>query len=293
MDYYKILGISKTASADDIKKAYRKLARKYHPDLNPNNLEAEKKFKEVNEANEVLSSPENRAKFDKYGEHWKNAEAYEQAQSQQRATSNKTSSSEGQQHDFSDFFNSVFGENDFGSYRRGSAGGKFKGQDIHATLQLNLTDILVEHKQTFEVNGKKIRITVPAGAYEGLQIKLTGYGDDGFNGGPKGDLYITFGINNNTRFTISNQDLKADEELDLYTAILGGEKIVSTLYGDIKLTIKPFTQNGVTVRIREKGLPIYKGKETYGNLLVTFKVKLPESLNEEQKKLFEQLKNMK
>lgn len=292
MDYYKILGISKSASTDDIKKAYRKLARKYHPDLNPNDKEAETRFKEVNEANEVLSNAENRAKFDKYGEHWKNAEAYEQAQSH-RSSNSGNSQSSGQARDFSDFFSSVFNENDFGSYRRGSAGGKFKGQDLHATLNLNLTDILTEHKQTFEINGKKIRITVPAGAYDGLQIKLTGYGEEGYNGGPKGDLYITFGVKNNTNFKITNSDLKTEVELDLYTALLGGEKIISTLYGNIKLTIKQSTQNDTTVRVKDKGLPIYKEKEKYGNLLVTFKVKLPESLTDEQKKLFEQLKNMK
>lgn len=290
MDYYKILGISKSVSTDDIKKAYRKLARKYHPDLNPNDKEAEKRFKEVNEANEVLSNTENRAKFDKYGEHWKNAEAYEQAKNHRSA---KSTGQQSQSRDFSDFFSSVFNENDFGSYRRGSAGGKFKGQDLHATLNLNLTDILTEHKQTFEINGKKIRITVPAGAYDGLQIKLAGYGEEGFNGGPKGDLYITFGVKNNTNFKITNSDLKTEIELDLYTALLGGEKIISTLYGNIKLTIKPSTQNDTTVRVKDKGLPIYKEKEKYGNLLVTFKVKLPESLTDDQKKIFEQLKNMK
>ncbi len=294
MDYYKILGISNTASSEDIKKAYRKLARKYHPDLNPNDLEAEKKFKEVNEANEVLSNPENRSKFDKYGEHWRNAEAYEQAQQNKRQSGQNTGSySTGEAHDFSDFFNSVFGENDFGSYRRGSAGGKFKGQDLHATLNLNLTDTLTEHKQTFEINGKKIRITVPAGAYDGLQIKLAGYGEEGHNGGPKGDLYITFGIQNNTNYKITGSDLKTEAELDLFTALLGGHKVISTLYGEIKLTIKPVTQNDTTVRIKEKGLPIYKEKDKYGNLLVTFKVKLPESLTDEQRKLIEQLKNMK
>ena len=289
MDYYKILGISKSASTDDIKKAYRKLARKYHPDLNPNDKEAEKRFKEVNEANEVLSNTENRAKFDKYGEHWKNAEAYEQAQNHRSA---KSTGQQSQSRDFSDFFSSVFNENDFGSYRRGSAGGKFKGQDLHATLNLNLTDILTEHKQTFEINGKKIRITVPAGAYDGLQIKLAGYGEEGFNGGPKGDLYITFGVKNNTNFKITNSDLKTEVELDLCTALLGGEKIISTLYGNIKLTIKPSTQNDTTVRVKDKGLPIYKEKDKYGNLLVTFKVKLPEFLTDEQIKLFEKLKNM-
>lgn len=296
MDYYQILGISKTATADEIKKAYRKLARKYHPDLNPNDQAAEARFKEINEANEVLSNPETRAKYDQYGEHWKNSEAYGQAQkARQKSAGSQRYSSGGTSADYSDFFSSMFGGEegfDFGAFRQGHAAGKFKGQDIHATMSLSITDVLTEHKQTFEVNGKKIRITVPAGAYDGLQIKLAGYGGDGYNGGPKGDLYITFSIVNPTSYRVSGHDLKADVELDLYTAILGGQKTVSTPYGDIRLTVNPLTQNGTTVRVKDKGLPVYKEPGKYGNLLITFKVKLPGSLTEEEKKLFEQLKNM-
>lgn len=297
MDYYQILGIGKTAGTDEIKKAYRKLARKYHPDLNPNDKAAEARFKEINEANEVLSNPESRARYDKYGEHWKNSEAYEQAQrARQQSAGSRPGSSSADASDYSDFFSSMFGGAegfDFGTFRQGRASGKFKGQDIHATLSLSLTDVFTEHKQTFEVNGKKIRITVPAGAYDGLQIKLAGYGGEGYNGGPKGDLYITFSIVNPTPYQVVGHDLKTEEELDLFTAILGGQKTVSTPYGDIRLTVNPLTQNGTTVRVKDKGLPVYKEKDKYGNLLITFKVKLPESLTEEERKLFEQLKNMK
>ncbi|MCD8540271.1 MAG: J domain-containing protein [Leadbetterella sp.] len=293
MDYYELLGISRTAGPEDIKKAYRKLARKYHPDLNPNDKEAEAKFKAINEANEVLSNPETRAKYDRYGENWKNGEAYEQARKEQQQSYTKRQYSNPQEEtDFSDFFESVFGGNDFEGYRRGRAGGKFKGQDIHATLNLQLTDVLKEHQQTFEVNGKKIRITVPAGAYDGLQIRLTGYGGEGYNGGPKGDLYITFSITNNTPYQVVDHDLKTETELDLYTALLGGQKTVSTLYGDIRLTVAPLTQNGTTVRVKDKGLPVYREKDKFGNLLITYKLKLPESLTAEERKLFEQLKNM-
>ena len=292
-DYYKLLGVSKTAGTEDIKKAYRKLARKYHPDLNPNDKEAEKKFKAINEANEVLSNPENREKYDKYGEHWKNSEAYEQAQNSRRDSGNHRSQSySGGEAD--DFFSSVFGGEggfDFGSYRQGRAAGKFKGQDIHATLRISLSEVFKEHKQTFEINGKKIRITVPAGAYDGLQIKLSGYGGEGYNGGPKGDLYITFEIENNTPYEVAGYDLKMETELDLYTAILGGHKSVITPYGEIRLTVNPLTQNGTTVRVKDKGLPVYKQSGVHGNLLITYRVKLPDSLTEEQRKLFEQLKS--
>ncbi len=291
-DYYKLLGVKKSADTEEIKKAYRKLARKYHPDLNPNDKEAEEKFKAVNEANEVLSNPETRAQYDQYGEHWKNAEAFEeQARNRQaQREQNYSSSSE------DDFFNSVFGGEggfDFGSFRQGRAGGKFKGQDIHVALKLLLTDVLTEQKQTFDVGGKKIRITVPAGAYNGLQIKLAGYGGEGYQSGPKGDLYITFRVENNTAFQVTGHDLRAETELDLYTAILGGQKTVSTPYGDIRLTVNPLTQNGTTVRVKDKGLPVYKENGKYGNLLITYQVKLPESLTPEERKLFEQLKNMK
>ena len=294
MNYYEVLGLKKTATPEEIKKAYRKLARKFHPDLNPNDKTAEAKFKEINEANEVLSNAENRAKYDKYGENWKHAEAYEQAERQQKQRSQPSyGTNSGQDmNDFSDIFGSFFGGSEFGANRRGSAGGKFKGSDIRASLNLKLTDILKEHQQTFEVNGKKIRITIPAGAYDGLEIKLANYGNEGFNGGPKGDLYITFAIENNTEFQIAGNDLKKEVDLDLYTAILGGEKIIKTLSGDIKLKIPPLTQNGATVRVKDKGLPVYKQNDKFGHLFITYKVKMPVTLNEEERKLFEQLKSL-
>ena len=159
IDYYKILGVDKNATQDEIKKAYRKLARKLHPDLNPDDKEAEKKFKELNEANEVLSNPENRAKYDKYGEHWKHGEEYEKAQQQKRQYQKQSygdfsGGDFSDEEDFSDFFRDMFdGAGGFGRSSRGSASGKFKGQDIHAELNLSLRDAAKTHPQTFEVNG--------------------------------------------------------------------------------------------------------------------------------------------
>lgn len=304
IDYYKILGIEKSAPADDIKKAYRKLARKYHPDVNPGDKEAEKKFKEINEANEVLSNAENRAKYDKYGENWKHGEEYEKAQQQQRQYQRSSGGGGfegfsgadfGGGEDFSDFFQSMFGgaeaQGEFGRSSRGSASGKFKGQDVHADLNLHLRDAAKTHQQTFEINGKKVRITIPAGVYDGQQIKLKGHGNPGFNGGPNGDLFITFHISPDQHFERIGDDLKTKVEIDLYTAVLGGEVTVKTMDATVNLKVKPETQNGTTVRLKGKGFPVYKKEGEHGDLFVTYEVKLPKNLTEKQKELFEQLKN--
>lgn len=301
IDYYKILGVDKNATQEDIKKAYRKLARKLHPDLNPDDKEAEHKFKEINEANEVLSNPENRTKYDKYGEHWKHGEEYEKAQQQQQRQYQSRGSdfgggfSEadfGEGEDFSDFFQSMFGgSGGFGRNSRGSASGKFKGQDVYAELNLGLKDAATTHQQTFDINGKKVRITIPAGVYDGQQIKLKGHGSPGYNGGPNGDLYITFNIPADPDFERIGDDLKTKVTIDLYTAVLGGDVKVNTLTGSVSLKVKPETQNGMTVRLKGKGFPVYKKEGQFGDLFVTYGVKLPTNLTDKQKQLFEQLKN--
>ena len=300
IDYYKILGIDKSASADDIKKAYRKLARKYHPDMNPNDKEAEKKFKEINEANEVLSNSENRSKYDKYGEHWKHGEEYERAQQQQRQQQSAgnfgggySGADFGDGEDFSDFFQSMFGGagGGFGRSTRGSASGKFKGQDVSAELNLNLRDAAKTHQQTFDINGKKVRITIPAGVYDGQQIKLKGHGHPGMNGGPNGDLFITFSIAEDKDFKREGDNLKTSVDIDLYTAVLGGDVNIQTMDGSVNLKVKPETQNGTTVRLKGKGFPVYKKDGEHGDLYVTYNVKIPTNLTENQKELFQQLKN--
>ena len=297
IDYYKTLGISKDATQDDIKKAYRKLARKYHPDMNPNDKTAEQKFKEINEANEVLSNPENRTKYDKYGEHWQYGEQYEQAQQQKQNTSFEgfegfnNSNFSGQ--DYSDFFKDMFGGDTSGFGRGyGRASGKFKGQDIYAEISLHLREVATSQQRTFNVNGNNIRITVPAGAYEGLQIKLKGYGYEGYNGGPHGDLYITFHIEPDSTFQRTDNDLHTTVHIDLYTAMLGGEVQIDTLSGKVKLKVVPETQNGITVRLKGKGLPAYKQENVFGDLFITYQVDLPKNLTSKQKELFEQLKNL-
>jgi len=288
IDYYKSLGVSKTATADEIKKAYRKLARKYHPDINPNDKEANKKFQEINEAHEVLSDPEKRKKYDRYGKDWQHGEAQEQArraQQQQYDFGGQQYSGNFDEDGFSDFFSSLFGNG-----ARSKA--RYRGSDLNASLQLNLTDVFKTHKRTITINGKNIRINIPAGIENGQQIKLKGHGEPGKNGGVNGDLYLTFSITNNTEFKKMGNDLYLNQEIGLYTAILGGEVTIDTLHGKIKLKIKPETQNNSKIRVKGKGAPVYKSEGQFGDLYITYIVKLPQNLTEKEKELFTELSRL-
>ncbi len=296
IDYYKVLGLSKNASEKDIKKAYRKLARKYHPDVNPNNKEAEKKFKQINEANEVLSNPENRKKYDKYGEHWQHADEIEKANKQRQSQQQYAGGFGGAQHtgfdgeDFSDFFSSMFGGASGAGGRRSV---KFRGQDYNAELHLNLTDVYKTQKQVITVNNKKIRLTIPAGVENGQVIKIKGKGGPGINGGPNGDLYITFSITNNTKFKRDGSNLYTTIDLDLYTAVLGGEITINTLDGKVKLKVKPETQNNTKVKLKGKGFPVYKKEGVNGDLFVTYNIKIPKNLSPKEKQLFQELAKLR
>ncbi|HSZ26286.1 MAG TPA: J domain-containing protein, partial [Cytophagaceae bacterium] len=224
IDYYKILELDKNATEADIKKSYRKLARKYHPDVNPNDENAKKKFQQINEANEVLSDPEKRKKFDQYGKDWKHAEEFEKQSRQQKTqggfSGNQSNPFDSSDNDFSDFFGSMFG-NQSGGRRGGQT--KFRGQDYNAELSLELKDVYTTTKQTLMVNGKNIRLTIPAGVENGQTIKIAGHGAEGMNGGPNGDLYITFSIANHTKFKRDGNNLYSTVDLNLYTALLGGD----------------------------------------------------------------------
>ena len=304
IDYYKLLELDKSASQADIKKAYRKLARKYHPDLNPNNKEAQLRFQQINEANEVLSDPEKRKKYDQYGKDWQHADAYEEAKKQQQASGGRAYSGGGfgggqggysysgnfDDDTFSDFFEQMFG----GQARSRGTGrtAQFKGQDIQANLQLNLTDVYKSQKQVINVNGKKIRFTIPAGVENEQTIKIKGYGGEGINGGPKGDLFITFHILNNTSFKREKANLYKTVEIDLYTAILGGEITVDTIDGKVKLKVKPETQSGAQVKLKGKGFSNYKKENEFGDLYLTYQVKLPKNLSAKEKELFKELQKL-
>ncbi len=292
IDYYKILGVDKTSSQSDIKKAYRKLARKYHPDVNPNDKEAERKFKQISEANEVLSNVENRKKYDQYGKDWKHAEEFEKAKQQQQSRGNRQqqqASGNFSGGDYSDFFESMFG----GGGGRSSGNVRFKGQDYNADLHLDLKDVYKTHKRTLTVNGKNIRLTIPAGVKNGQVIKIKGLGGEGVNNGPKGDLLIRFKIDNHSKFKLDNNNLYTTVDLDLYVAILGGDITVDTFDGKVKLKVKPETQNGTKVKLKGKGFPVYKKDGQFGDLYITYNVVLPTNLSAREKELFKELTNLR
>jgi curved DNA-binding protein len=293
VDYYKILGLDKSASPKDVKNAYRKLARKYHPDLNPNNADAKTNFQQINEANEVLSDPEKRKKYDQYGKDWQHADEFEKQKQQQSQSSGSRSSggfSGGQSAgDFSDFFESMFG----GSRSGGGRQAKYRGEDYSTEIHLELIEAYKTHKQTLSVNGKNIRINIPAGVDNGQTIKITGHGGPGTNGGPIGDLYISFSVANHPNMKRLENNLYTTVELDLYTAVLGGEITINTLDGKVKLNVKPETQNGTKVNLKGKGFPVYKNEGKFGDMQVTYSVKVPTNLTAKQKELFEELRNSK
>lgn len=289
VDYYKILGVEKTATPKEIKSAYRKLARKYHPDLNPNDKDAKRNFQQVNEANEVLSDPENRKKYDQHGKDWQHAGESERAQQyQQQSQGSRGSGFSGAQsgEDFSDFFESMFG----GSARSGrSRQVKYRGEDYNAELHLDLNEAYKTHKQTLTVNGRNIRITIPAGIENGQTIKIPGHGSPGINGGPNGDLYLTFSITNHPAIKRLGDNLYAKADLDLYTAVLGGEITIETLVGKVKLKVKPETQNGSKVKLKGQGFPVYKNEGQFGDFYVTYDIKIPTNLTDRQRELFAEL----
>lgn len=293
IDYYKILGLSKEATADDIKKAYRKLARKLHPDINPNDKEAQARFQQLNEANEVLSNPEKRKKYDKFGKDWERGEEYEKYQQKQQQTRNT-----GQQQsyaggnydgeDFSDFFSSMFGNQGGG----GRSQARYRGQDIQGQVEIDIKEAASTHKKEFSVNGKSIRITVPAGIEDQQTIKISGFGGPGVNDGPNGDLFIMFSIRNNSPFKRVGNDLYFTQDLDLYTAVLGGEITVSDFdQTKLKLKVAAGTQNGTKVRLKGKGFPVYKKDGQFGDLYITYSIAIPTQLTDQEKVLFTELAN--
>ena len=283
IDYYEVLGTKKTATEEEIKNAYRKLARKLHPDLNPNDKDANKKFQQLNEANEVLSDPVKRKKYDQYGKDWQHSDQYEQARQSGRRNASQGNAGGSEGEDFSDFFSSMFG----GGGSRSKA--KYRGQDYNSQLQLSLRDAYTTHQQTMNVNEKTVRITIPAGVENGQSIKLKGYGAPGVNGGPSGDLYLTFAIANDPIFKRKGNDLYLNEDLDLFTAVLGGDITIETMSGKIKLKVQPETQNGTKTRLKGKGFPLYKIEGEFGDLYITYSIKIPTNLSEKQKNLFKQL----
>ncbi len=322
-DYYKILGVSKNAEKDEIKKAYRKLARQYHPDVNPDNKAAEEKFKELNEAYEVLSDPEKRQKYNQFGASWKqyshtggrpedfnwnqwsagpSSGGYTRTVSQEEleqilGQDFGSAFGGGGVGGFSDFFETLFG----GMGQRATGyGGKQRvvraqrGRDNEQNIQISLEDAF--RGTTIQLQweeGKRIEAKIPQGVRNGSRVRLSGQGEAGFEGGKAGDLYLKIHVRPHPVFKREKDDLRIDLPVDLYTVILGGKVNVPTLDKPVELTIPIGTTNGKTFRLRGLGMPKLGSPKERGNLYATVDVQLPKDLSEEEKRLFSELKKLR
>lgn len=293
-DYYSILGVAKTATDEQIKKAFRKMAVKYHPDKNPGNKEAEEKFKEINEANEVLSDAEKRKKYDRYGANWNqfNGTGQQGAHQHQNGGGQYYEGDPGeffgQGGDFSDLFGEFFNRGQGGSGARGNR--PRKGQDYSSEMTITLEEAFNGSARVVTLNDQKIRITLKPGAYEGLTIRLAGKGAPGANGAAAGDLYINIHIAPHALYRREGDNIRQTVPVDLFTAVLGGEKEVNTLSGQLKIKIPAGTQNGKILRLKGKGMPVYDKAGQKGDLMLEIQVQIPEKLTEEQQELFRRLK---
>ena len=310
-DYYKILGVSKGASEDDIKKAFRKLALKYHPDKTQGDKAAEEKFKEVNEANEVLSDSKKRKKYDELGENWKyyqqgggDAQGFDwskYAQGQGGTGGGRTYYHyEGDPNEvfggsgFSDFFDAIFGQaSGAGGSKRRSRTAAFKGQDFTAEMNITLDEAYRGGARVFKLDWQSIKLKIKPGIKSGQVLKLTGKGSPGMNGGPAGDLLLTINVMTNSKYERKGDDLYTDLNVDLYTAILGGKKEFRTLKGSIKLNIPKGTSNGKVLKLPKMGMPRFNNPKEYGDLYVKLNVQLPENLKEKELSLFKELQSLR
>ena len=322
-DYYHILGVSRNASEKEIKQAYRRLARKLHPDLNPGDKSAEAKFKEINAAYEVLSDPEKRKKYDQFGDQWEYAEQFAKAGGQERVRWDFGKAGEGLEYgdlgDFGDIFSSLFGDAGMGSRMKRRPQ---RGQDIESPIEVSLEEAYrgstrVIQLQTVEpcaacggtgrvgnrvcticggtggkVLPRRLEVKIPAGVRDGSRVRIAGEGGAGRGGGSKGDLYLIVRVLPHKVFERKGDDLYTEISVPLATAILGGEVRLSTLNGNLSLRIPPETQNAKVFRLAGKGMP-QVGNANYGDLFAKVKVVLPTSLSEEERKLFERLQSLR
>lgn len=298
-DYYKILGVDKSASDADIKKAYRKLAVKYHPDKNPDDKLAEEKFKELNEAYEVLGDVEKRKKYDQFGDNWKH---YEQAGSDrgdfdwsqwgQRGGGGDEDMFGGGQ--FSDFFEHLFGGGGGGFRGRQRGNTRRKGQDLQATMQISLLDAYIGTTKQIDVGGQKLNLKIKPGTYAGQVLRLKGKGHPGRGGGDAGDLLLEIGIAADAQYELKGKDVYQEAPLDLYTAVLGGKIPVAVPGNPLQLSIPAGTDSGRLFRLKGKGLPAPQGSnDAPGDFYVRVRITVPKELSEEEKELFTRLSNLR
>lgn len=295
-DYYSVLGVGRKASQDEIKKAYRKLAVKYHPDKNQGNKTAEEKFKEVSEANEVLGDPEKRKQYDKLGANWKRYQnagygegPFEGASRGRRHTYTGSGDDQFGSGGFSDFFEAFFG----GGRQRGNPFGAedfdFPPGDLSAEIPISLEEAYHGTERIVDLGEEKIKIKVKPGAYDGLRLRVREKGQKSRTG-KAGDLHLTIKVFDHDVYERRSDDLHMEAPVDLFTALLGGKQEVNTLSGKISINLKEGTPNGKVVRLKGKGMPVYGKPDEYGDLYVKLWVKLPEHLTAHQKQLLQKLR---
>ncbi len=306
-DYYKILGVERGASDEEIKKTYRKLALKYHPDKNPDDPEAEARFKEINEAYEVLGDTKKRAKYDQLGSSYRDWERtgrdpgnFDWSQwSTGYPGGGNVRVEVGDLGDifggggFSDFFNSIFGGSaaqGVGGFGRRQARTPRRGRDIEQPIQISLTEAFTGTERVIQRDGNRLEVSIPPGSKTGTRVRVSGKGEPGSAG--SGDLYLRVNVQDDPRFTRKRDDLHTQVTVDLYTAVLGGEVKVPTLSGDVILTIPAGSQPGQSFRLKGRGMPRLRESSRNGDLFVELNVEIPEDLNDRERELFEELVNL-
>ena len=290
-NYYDILGVKKDADEKQIKQAFRKLAKQYHPDANPDDPQAEAKFKELNEAYEVLSDPEKRAQYDRFGS------AYPGGFGSTNGGRTYTNVDFGGD-SFSDILENLFGGNtggrsrsSWGSTVREGPGRPAQGRDIEQPVTISLHEAYHGASRRVTKGGRTISVNIPAGARTGTKIRVAGEGEPGALGGQAGDLYLVTEVAPDPIYERSEDDLSTEVKIDMFTAILGGEIEVPTLAGKVKLNIPPGTQSGRKFRLAARGMPRIKQSGEFGNLYARILITVPENLNDEQRQLVEQLRD--
>jgi curved DNA-binding protein len=299
-DYYKILGVDKNASQDDIKKAYRKLAVKHHPDKTKGDKASEEKFKEANEANEVLGNPEKRKKYDELGQNWNQYQhaggqdgSSDWSGFQQRSSKGSGSGSYGfGGSGFSDFFEQFFGGS-FGGQEFSERNYQSAGHDLRLDLDISLEEAYHGTTRQFQVDGEKLQIKLKPGMYDGQQIRIKGKGGKGRGNGPRGDIYGFVRLQSHPRFKVTQSDLHCTVNIDLYTALLGGKATVETMKGTIKINIAAGTDNGKVLRLKNMGMPFYNDPGKFGDLYAKVNVEIPKNLSAKEQELFRQLAEMR
>ncbi len=316
-DYYRILGVDRNASEKDIKRAYRGLARKFHPDVNPDDKRAEERFKEINEAYEVLGDPEKRSKYNQLGASWQQWQRMGRDPSQFDWSQWFAGEPGGARVDwsgdlgdlfggagadvFSDFFRAMFGgmgraqgtrsPNDF--FQRTTSQRVRPGQDVEAHVEITLEEALHGTTRVLERDGHRIRVRVPPGARSGSKVRISGKGSPGYAGSPPGNLYLIITVKPHPVFTREEDNLHCNADVDLCTAVLGGRAQIKTLNGDVLLRIPPGTSSGKTFRLRGKGMPDPRNPERRGDLLAEVQIQVPQTLSDRERELFEELARLR